>query len=182
MQGVRLLLSIALVLPAPALAQQSTSAKASVALPPIKALQFYVGRWTSRGQSRNAPADRFTTVRTSEICSWVIGGHAVECRETVTTPVGPSQGIYLLAYDSAAKQYTVYGIDDSGMELQGVGNVDPVTGKWSWTLEMQSAGQTSRWRYEFAPSTPNARIMTLLLDQGDGKWASMTNAVYTRVK
>jgi len=182
MQALRLLLMVALVLPAPGLAQQAKIAKASVAVPPIKALQFYVGRWTSRGQSRNAPTDRFTTVRTSEVCSWVIGGHAVECRETVTTPAGPSQGIYLLTYDSSAKQYTVYGIDDTGMELQGVGSVDPASGKWSWTLEMQSAGQTSRWRYDFAPSSPNSRAMSLMLDEGNGKWTPMTNTIYTRAK
>ena len=177
MNTFRLLLVTALALPTPALAQQPTRA-----ISPLKQLDFYVGHWSSRGQTRNGPTDRFTTVRTSESCNWVIGGHAVECRERVTTSSGSSDGIYLLTYDSAAKQFTVYGLDDTGMELSGVGNVEPGTGKWLWTLEMTNGGQTSRWRYEFAPINRARRNMTLLLQDADGKWTTMTNTVYTRDK
>ncbi len=177
MNASRVLLAAALVATTPILAQQPIRA-----ISPLKQLDFYVGRWTSRGQTRNEPTDRFTTVRTSESCNWVIGGHAVECRERVTTSAGSSDGIYLLTYDSAAKQFTVYGLDDTGMELSGVGNVEPGTGKWLWTLEMTSGGQTSRWRYEFAPINRSTRNMTLLMQEADNKWATMTNTVYTRQK
>ena len=105
MNALRLLVLTALVvpIPAPPLAQKAAS--------PEKALGFYVGRWTSHGGTRNAPTDPWTPVRTWETCSWVIGGHAVECRETVRTSLlpNPSHGIYLLAYDSVAKHFTVYG-------------------------------------------------------------------------
>jgi hypothetical protein len=112
----------------------------------------------------------------------VIGGHAVECRERLTTSSGSNDGIYLLTYDSAAKQFTVYGLDDTGMELSGVGNIEPGTGKWLWTLEMTSGGQSSRWRYEFAPINRSTRNMTLMMQEPDGKWTTMSNTVYTRAK
>jgi hypothetical protein len=174
MNTFRLLLLTTLAVPVQALAQQPAS--------PAKALAFYVGRWTSRGQTRNAPGDQFIPVRTKETCSWVIGGHAVECRETVTTSAGPNQGIYLLAYDTLAKNFTVYGIDDTGMQLSGTGNVEPGSGKWSWNLQMRAGGQASRWRYDFSPTTRNSRSMSLLMEESAGKWTPMTNAVYTRSK
>ena len=174
MNAFRLLLLAALVVPTSAIAQQAAS--------PAKALGFYVGRWTSHGGTRNVPTDPWTPVRTWETCSWVIGGHAVECRETVRTASVPSHGIYLLAYDSVAKQFTAYGIDDTGMELTGVGNVEQSSGKWSWNLQMKSGGQITRWRYDFAPTSRNTRSMTLLIEEPGGKWTPMTNAVYTRAK
>ncbi len=114
----------------------------------------------------------------------MISGHAVECRETVRISGSSvsSHGIYLLAYDSVAKQFTVYGIDDTGMSLTGVGNVDPGSGKWSWALEMKVGGQTTHWRYDFAPTSRNTRSMTLMIEESSGKWTPMTNAVYTRAK
>jgi hypothetical protein len=176
MNGLRLLVLTALVVPTSALAQKAAS--------PEKALAFYVGRWTSHGGTRNAATDPWIPVRTWETCSWVIGGHAVECRETVRTtgsPV-PSHGIYLLAYDSAAKHFTVYGIDDTGMELTGTGNVEPDSGKWSWTLEMKVGGHMTRWRYDFAATSRSTRSMTLMIEEPGDKWTPMTNAVYTRAK
>jgi len=176
MNALRLLLLIGFVAPVPTFAQKAAG--------PVKALDFYVGRWTSQGGTRNAPTDPWTPVRTWETCSWVIGGHAVECRETVRTTGSsvPSHGIYLLAYDSVGKHFTVYGIDDTGMELSGVGNVEPGSGKWSWTLQMKAGGQTTHWRYDFAPTTRNTRSMTLMIEEPGDKWTPMTNAVYTRAK
>ena len=173
MNAFRLLLLTTLA-PAPAFAQQMAS--------PAKALAFYVGRWTSRGQTRSAPTDPFVPVRSKETCSWVIRGHAVECRETITTASGPSEGIYLLTYDTLAKQFTVYGIDDTGMELNGTGNVEPGSGKWSWNLQIESGGEVSRWRYDFSPTSLNSRTMSLLMEGPPGKWTPMTNTVYTRAR
>jgi hypothetical protein len=175
MKAFRLVLLTAFALPIPTLAQKASG--------PAKALEFYVGRWNSQGGTRNAPTDPWTPVKTSETCSWVINGHAVECRETSRITGAPvNHGIYLLKYDSAAKHYTVYGIDDTGMELSGSGNVEPGSGKWSWSLQMKAGGQTSHWRYDFAPTSRNARSMTLLLDEGGGKWTPMSNTVYTRAR
>jgi uncharacterized protein DUF1579 len=176
MNAFRVLLLTALVVPTPALAQKASS--------PEKALEFYVGRWTSHGGTRNSPADPWTPVRTWETCSWVIDRHAVECRETmrISSVPKPSHGIYLLNYDSVAKHFTVYGIDDTGMKLTGVGNVESDSGKWSWTLEMEVGGQTTRWRYDFAPTSRNTRSMTLMIEEPGDKWTPMTNAVYTRAK
>lgn len=177
MNAFRLLLLTALVVPTPALAQQATRPSAAT-----KELGFYVGRWTSHGGTRNAATEPWIPIRTWETCSWVIAGNAVECRETALTSSVRTHGIYMLAYDSLAKQFTVYGIDDTGMRLSGAGNVEPGTGNWSWTLQMKSGGQTTNWRYEFTPTSRNKRDMTLLIEEADGKWTPMTNAVYTRAK
>lgn len=174
MTAIRLLLVSALLVPTPAFAQKAAG--------PAKALGFYIGNWTSHGGTRNTPADPWVPVRTWETCSWVIAGHAVECRETARTAGNTSHGIYILTYDSVAKHFTVYGIDDTGMELTGSGTVEQSSGKWLWTLQMKLAGQTTRWRYEFAPTTRNTRGMTLLLEGPEGNWTPMTNAVYTRAK
>ncbi len=174
MTAFRLLLLTALAVPTSVHAQKST--------PPVKALDFYVGSWTSHGGTRNGPADPWVPVRTWETCSWVIGAHAVECRETARTAGVVSHGIYLLAYDSLAKQFTVYGIDDTGMELSGNGNVEQSSGKWSWALQMKVGGQTTHWRYDFSPDSRNKRSMTLMIEGPEGKWTPMTNTVYTRAK
>ena len=174
MTAIRLLLMSALLAPTPALAQKAAG--------PAKALGFYVGTWTSHGGTRNTPSDPWVPVRTWETCSWVIAGHAVECRETARTAGNTNHGIYLLAYDSIAKQFTAYGIDDTGMELSGVGNFEQSSGKWSWTLQMKLGGQTTHWRYDFASTSRNTRSMTLMIEGPEGKWTPMTNAVYTRAK
>jgi hypothetical protein len=174
-QLLSLLLATGLVLPAP---HDQPGVGQSAA---VRQLGFYVGTWNSSGNTRNAPTDRFVPVRTHETCSWVIGGRAVECREKVTSSAGNSDGIYVLGYDSAAKQYTVYGIDNAGATYTGVGNVGPA-GEWSWTLQLKVGGETSNWRYNFSPQGPGARTMTLLLESPAGKWTEMMNTLYRRGK
>jgi hypothetical protein len=148
-QVLPLLLTTALVVHVP------PSVRVAAQPAPVRQLGFYVGTWNSSGSMRNAPTDRFVPVRSHETCSWGIGGNAVECREKVTSSAGNSDGLYVLGYDSSAKQYTVYGVDDTGATYNGVGTVAPA-GSWSWTLQVKMGGEKSNWRYTFTPAGARA--------------------------
>ena len=63
----------------------------------VSELEFFVGHWTTSGQSRATPASEFAPLSGEETCEWFAGGTAVVCRETMADGNGSVDSIYILA-------------------------------------------------------------------------------------
>jgi hypothetical protein len=138
-------------------------------------LAFYVGRWSEAGQMRADPSQPFASISGGEECRWTAGGYAVLCEEKTTGAGGGWEGVYILSYDAAAKQYDVYGTEKPGSHMHAAGRVDG--DRWVWLTDPAPDG--SRLRYTFTPAGRGARTMTVDAGAGDS-WASIVNIRYTR--
>lgn len=153
-----------------------TAASQAAARPPeVQRLGFYVGRWSEAGQMRDDPGKPFQAIRGGETCSWAAGGYAVLCEEKTAGPSGGWEGVYILSYDAAGKQYHVYGTEKPGSNMHAVGRVEGV--RWVW--ETDPAPDGSRLRYTFDPAGAAGRTMTVEAG-GDGNWTGVVNIRYTR--
>lgn len=163
------ILIISCILPATAASQAASKS------PELQRLGFYVGRWTETGQMREDPSQPFKAISGGETCRWAAGGYAVVCEEKMTGPGGGWDGVYILSYDAAGKQYHVYGTEKPGNNMHAVGQVDGE--RWVWVTDPAPDG--SRLRYTFAPAGAGAR--TVAVEAGSpGHWAGIVNVTYTR--
>ena len=139
-------------------------------------LGFFIGKWTEEGQSRAKPTDAFGKITGNESCAWFSGGPSVVCRETTQDKNGEVDSIYLLAYDSGRKLYTVSGTDNTGAIYSGTGTVS--NGVWRWTAEMRAGGAVTAMRYTFRAATGGGRTMDVEVPAGSGAWAKVISVTY----
>lgn len=140
----------------------------------VQRLQFYVGRWSEAGQMRDDPSQPFKPVAGGETCRWSAGGYAVLCEEKTEGAGRGWEGVYILSYDEAGKQYHVYGTEKPGTNIHAVGRLDGE--RWVWVTDPASDG--SRVRYTFAPAGAGARTMTVEAGTGE-RWSEIVNIKYT---
>ena len=140
----------------------------------IQRLQFYVGRWSDAGQMRDDPSKAFEPVAGFETCTWSAGGYAVLCEEKTEGAGGGWEGVYILSYDAAGRQYHVYGTEKPGNNIHAIGRLDGE--RWVWLTDPASDG--SRVRYTFAPAGTGARTMTVEVGTGE-RWSEIVNIKYT---
>jgi hypothetical protein len=140
----------------------------------VRQLQFYVGEWTETGEMRGGPNQPFEQIAGSETCKWSAGGYAVLCEEKTEGPGGGWEGVYILSYDAAGRQYHVHGTEKPGSNMHAVGRLQG--DRWIWLTD--PAPDSSRARYTFAPAGDGAR--TLTVDVGAGEdWFGIVNIEYT---
>lgn len=143
----------------------------------VKKLQFYVGRWNEAGQMRDDPGKPFKNISGGETCSWSAGGYAVVCEEKTGGAGGGWEGVYILSYDAAAKQYHVHGTEKPGTNMHAVGRLEG--SRWIWLTDAAPDG--SRARYTFAPAGDGARTMEVDVGAGES-WSRIVNIKYTSRK
>jgi hypothetical protein len=142
----------------------------------VSELEFFVGHWTTSGQSRATPESEMTPLSGEETCEWFSGGISVVCRETMIDGNGTVDSIYILAYDPTRRHYTVYGTDGNGAIYSGIGTVRD--GVWDWDAEMRMGDSVSPMKYSFQPAEDGGRDMKVQADLGDGSWLEFVNAHY----
>jgi hypothetical protein len=167
----RTMVAVSCILPGIAASQAATKPAE------IQRLQFYVGRWNEAGQMRDDPSKPFKPIAGGETCSWAAGGYAVMCEEKTTGPGGGWEGVYILSYDAAGKQYHVYGTEKPGSNIHAVGQLDG--NRWVWVTDPAPDG--SRVRYTFAPAGAGARTMTVDVGANE-QWSGIVNIKYTSRK
>jgi hypothetical protein len=167
-QFARTLVAISCMLPGVAASQADTRPAE------VQKLQAYVGRWNEAGEMRDDPSKPFQNISGGETCTWSAGGYAVVCEEKTTGAGGGWEGVYILSYDAAAKQYHVYGTEKPGNNMHAVGQLDGNT--WIWLTD--PAPDRSRARYTFAPAGDGARTMAVDVGAGEN-WSRIVNIKYT---
>lgn len=139
-------------------------------------LEFFVGHWTSTGESRATPEAELAPLSGEETCEWFSGGTSVVCRETMTDASGTVDSIYILAYDPTRRHYTVYGTDGNGGIYSGIGRLRD--GSWDWDAEMRMGDAVVPLKYSFQSGDDGGRDMGVQADAGGGRWIDLVKAHY----
>ena len=166
--GVGCLLALWCLNPARAVGQEVARS------PEVERLGFYVGVWNETGEMRDDPAKPFAAISGGETCEWAAGGFAVVCQEKTAGPGGGWEGVYILGYDSEAKQYSVHGIEKPGSSMHAVGQIEG--DRWIWVTDPAPDG--SQLRFTFAPADAGTRTLVLEAGAGDS-YAAIAKVTYS---
>lgn len=149
--------------------------------PEHERLNYFVGKWTSKGQvnenSIGMPAGKFTG---KDTCEWFDGKFAVVCHNEGSGPMGTHTGIGIMSYSSMNDTYTYYGTDSMGMAMTTIphGNVD---GKiWVYNDEADMGGVTVTNRYIIEEKSKNSYSFKWEIQDPEGNWVTIMEGVTKR--
>ena len=173
-------LAAAALLAAPTLRAQAPAAPPKPA-PEVQKLAYFAGRWNETADMKASPMGPGGKMTVASSCEWFPGGFYVVCRGDGTGPMGPTHGLGIIGYSTERKQYTYYGIDNSGMGGP-VSYGDLAGDTWTWTTESTMNGQAVKGRYTIKQVSPDSYTWTWEMAVGGGPFAAMATGSDTRVR
>ena len=159
------ILVAALFLSAGALAAQTPEAPKPG--PEHQKLAAFVGNWTFDGELKPGPLGAGGKATGTDRIQWLPGNFFVERRFAFKSPLGDTQGVEVVGYDTARKTYTYNAFDNMGGLGSGTLTVKGNTWNASGTLNI--AGQTIHERCQITFGT-NATTLAMTCEMSlDGK-------------
>jgi hypothetical protein len=175
-------LVVLLTLLAPSLALgQGTPAQPPKPGPEHQKLAGFVGNWTTEGEITEnpfGPSEKWSAKITAE---WFSGHFAVVRHVDGTGSVtGENHGLDVIAYDSEAKAYTWYGVDNQGWTGLAKASISGDVLTAVWKIQAKGKAYTSRGTLKGLGSD---RLTWVQEYSEDGKtWKAFFHATDTRVK
>lgn len=136
--------------------------------PEVQRLSYFVGTWKSDGDIKQNPMMPAGKMTSSDKGEWFPGGFQVVIHSTGKTPMGPSHGLGIIAYNAEDKVYTYYGIDNSGFATMSKGNVNGKT--WVFTDESKMGGKTYHGRYTMTEDSPTSYSFKYEMSEDGKNW------------
>ena len=176
----RILIAVAFVMLLGALALQAQD-PAPKPGPEQKKLEVWVGNWTLVGEQKASPAGPASKYTGKPTWQMILGGFVLEGRFASKSESGDTQGIQILAYDAANKNYTFAAyFSDGGM---GHGTVTISGNTWSWKGSVIAGGKHYQIRGTDILSADLMSDIYTAEISADGKtWLTWVEEKLTRIK
>jgi Protein of unknown function (DUF1579) len=148
--------------------------------PEHEKLSYFVGTWTSEGETKASafgPAGKYTF---TEICDWLPGKFAVACKENGTMLGGEVHATSVMTYDTGEKSYVYFESNNWGEVIYAHGAVDGDT--WTWNSESKMNGQTIHGRFTLKRVSPDLATFSYAMATGSDALATIMTGKQTRQK
>ncbi len=149
--------------------------------PEHKKLDFFVGHWTSEGDTKPGPmgpGGKFTMQENSE---WMDGGYFVVIHSKYSgggMPNGTS--IAYMGYDTQEKVYTYDEFNSMGEHVHSTGTLDG--DNFIWTSDMKMGPQTMKGRFSMKLMPPNAYAYKFEVSPDGKDWSLVMEGKDTKAK
>jgi hypothetical protein len=144
-------------------------------LPELRALDYFVGRWTSSGEmlpSRLGPGGQITLQEENE---WMDGGYFVVLHLTFAIPdEGKGRGIAFMGYDPAERVYTYDEFNSHGDAIHSRGTLEGDT--WAWTSQRRIAQQLMQTRFTMKILSPALYLYRFEISPDGKNWELVMEA------
>jgi hypothetical protein len=150
--------------------------------PEHQRLEYYVGTWTTEGEvkpSEFGPGGKMTG---TDRCEWFEGRFAVVCHTEGKSPSGATKSIGILGYSPETKEYTYYGVDNSGMTMTSVPHGKVQGDTWTYSDESMMGGKMVKSRVVIKEVSPTQYTFKMDMQNPDGTWATMMESKSTKMK
>lgn len=149
--------------------------------PEHKKLDFFVGHWTSEGDTKPGPmgpGGKFTMQENSE---WMDGGYFVVIHSKYSgggMPNGTSTAY--MGYDTQEKVYTYDEFNSMGEHIHSTGMLDGDT--FTWTSDMKMGPQTMKGRFTMKLTPPSAYAYKFEVSPDGKDWSLVMEGKDTKAK
>ena len=182
MKGINLLAAYAVVSVAGVQIAAAQAPQAPQPGPEHQRLGYFVGKWTTEGETKPGPMGPGGKMTMSDSCEWFEGRFSVICRSEGTTPMGPSKSIGILGYSAEEKVYTYYGVDNTSMTMASVPRGTVKGDTWSYTDEGMMGGNKFKSRVTIKELSPTAYTFKMEMQGPDGKWMPLMESKSTKAQ
>ena len=146
--------------------------------PELKKLDYFVGNWTSTGDSKPGPMGPGGPMTMQTEAKWMDGGFFVMQNNSYKTAMGDGTGMSFMGYDPQEKVYTYSEFDSTGETFQAKGAVDGDT--WTWTSEMKMGPQTIKTRFTEKILSPSSYTFKFEMSPDGTNWNTVMDGKATR--
>jgi hypothetical protein len=151
-----------------------------------KALEPFIGKWTSVVHFWMKPGDKMQESKGKNDNVWILGGRFVQATYKSDMNGQPFEGLGLTGYDNVRGEYVALWLDNmmTGM-MQSAGTYDPAskTFKFSGDFSCPMTGEKKRWfRTELKVVDNDTHTYTSYSKTPDGKEFKEMEITYKRVK
>jgi len=167
---VGLLFAVAL----PAVAQMEMPKPA----PELKKLDYFVGTWTSEGDTKPGPMGPGGKWTTTDRYQWMEGGFFLTGQTEYSGPEGKSKGPFFLGYDTNDKMFTYDAFSSMGEAGHAKGNLDGDT--WTYTSDEKMGGQSFKSRYTMKILSPTSYSMKYEMSKDGTNWTTVMEGKATK--
>ncbi len=148
--------------------------------PEHKRLGYFVGKWSTDGETKPNPFMPGGKMATKDTCEWFEGGFAVLCRSEGKGPMGPTKSIGIMGYSAEEKAYTYYGLDNGPMAMVTVPRGTVQDGTWVYNDEAKMGGKTVKSRYSIKETSPTSYTFKWETQGDDGTWQTVMEGKSTK--
>lgn len=135
--------------------------------PEHKKLEYWIGTWNIEATVKASPfGPAGKTTETDRVESG-LGGFFVVFNADAKSPSRNTKSVGIMGYDTGARSYTYYGVDNMGENTTGKGSVNGNI--WTWQTESKMAGKTVKGR--FTATTVSPASYTFKFEMADEKGA-----------
>jgi len=146
--------------------------------PELKKLDYFVGSWTSTGDTKPSPEGPGGPMTLQTDAKWMDGGFFVLENSSYKTAMGNGTGMSFIGYDPQEKVYTYSEFDSTGETVHAKGTVDGDT--WTWTSEMKMGPQTAKTRFTEKIVSPTSYTFKFEVSPDGTTWNTMMDGKATK--
>ncbi len=146
--------------------------------PELKKFDYFVGKWTGKGESKESPfgpAGKFTY---SERNEWFPGGFFLVSHSEYKGPMGAGKGLAFMGYAPEEKTYTYNAIDSMGFAVSAKGELEGNT--WIWLSESKMGGKLVKSRFTINEVSPTSQTFKFEMADEKGAWQVITEGKATK--
>jgi hypothetical protein len=146
--------------------------------PEQKSLGYFAGKWSSEGEMKPGPFGPGGKMTSVDTCEWFAGGFQLVCRGQGGGAMGPMTTLGVIAYNTAEKSYTFYGIDSTGMNDYSKGKKSGNT--WTFTSKSEMNGKPFHSRYTMVEGSPTSYTYKWDTSEDGTKWTTLMEGKSTK--
>jgi len=127
----------------PAALPVSTGALKADASAELKNLAWFAGTWQVDLDLKDSPFGAKGKSSLVQDCRWFATGQQLICTTEGATPSGPYHEVFVIGYDTEAKAYKGYDVDNGGMLPFALAFKDNT---WTWNYDFKVGGKPAKVR------------------------------------
>jgi hypothetical protein len=147
--------------------------------PELKKLDYFLGTWTSEGDTKPGPMGPGGKFSDSGHGEWMDGGFFLVIHSDFkSAAMGNATGTAYMGYDPQEKLYTYDEFSSTGENVHSKGTVDGDT--WNWTNEFKMGPQTMKARYTMKILSPDSYTFKFEMSPDGTKWDTVMEGKATK--
>ncbi len=148
--------------------------------PEHQKLGYFVGKWTTEGETKPNPFMPGGKMTSRDTCEWFEGGFSVVCRSEGTSPTGPTKSLGIMGYNMEEKAYTYFGIDNTPMAMGSVPMGTLQGDTWTYLNEDKMNGKPVKSRFTIKQASPKSYTFKWEMFGEDGSWQTLMEGTSTK--
>ena len=174
------LVVLAVALSAALAGAQTPTAEAPPPGPEVEKLGYFVGAWSTEGETKESAQGPAEKVSGRDMCRWMPGKFFVTCRLEHKSPARAVMALGVMGYDPEKKVYTSASYNNLGQTESATGTFED--GTWTWSSDRILGGKPVKSRIVMSDTTPSRYKFRWETSENGKSWRTRMTGNVTKLQ